>query len=47
MRYLEIWNLINEHFRKLLGKSLEVIDEIEEIPPVFENVHLKDDIFTL
>ena len=36
-----------EHFRKLLGNSLEVTDENEEIPPVFENLHIKDDIFTL
>ena len=26
-----------EHYRKLLGNSPEVIDENEEIPPVFEN----------
>ena len=36
-----------EHFRKLLGNSSEVTDELEEIPPVFENLHIKDDIFTL
>ena len=36
-----------EHFRKLLGNSPEVTDENEEIPPVFENLHIKDDIFTL
>ena len=36
-----------EHFRKLLGNSPEITDENEEIPPVFENVHIKDGIFTL
>ena len=36
-----------EHFRKLLGNSPEVTDENEEIPPVFENLYIKDDIFTL
>ena len=36
-----------EHFRKLLGNSPEVTDENEEIHPVFENLHIKDDIFTL
>ena len=36
-----------EHFRKLLGNSPELTDENEEIPPVFENLHIKDDIFTL
>ena len=36
-----------EHFRKLLGNSSEVTDENEEIPPVFENLHIKDDIFSL
>ena len=36
-----------EHFRKLLGNSPEVTDENEEIPPVFENLHITDDIFTL
>ena len=35
-----------EHFRKHLGNSPEVTDENEEIPPVFENLHIKDDIFT-
>ena len=36
-----------EHFRKILGNSPEVTDENEEIPPVFENLHIKYDIFTL
>ena len=36
-----------EHFRKLLGNSPVVTDENEEIPPVFENLYIKDDIFTL
>ena len=36
-----------EHFRKLLGNSPEVTEENEEILPVFENLHIKDDIFTL
>ena len=36
-----------EHFRKLLGNSPEVTDENDEIPPVFENLYIKDDIFTL
>ena len=36
-----------EHFRKLLGNSSEVTDENEEIPPVFKNLHIKDDIFIL
>ena len=35
-----------EHFRKLLWNSPEVTYENEEIPPVFENLHIKDDIFT-
>ena len=35
-----------EHFGKLLGNSPEVTEENEEIPPVFENLHIKDDIFT-
>ena len=29
-----------EHLRKLLGNSPEVIDKNEEIPPVFENLHI-------
>ena len=36
-----------EHFRKLLGNLPEVTDENVEIPPVFENLYIKDDIFTL
>ena len=36
-----------EQFRKLLVNSREVTDENEEIHPVFENLHIKDDIFTL
>ena len=36
-----------EHFRKLFGNSPEVTDENEDIPPVFENLYIKDDIFTL
>ena len=36
-----------EHFRNLLGNSPEVTDENEEIPPVFENIYIKDDIFAL
>ena len=36
-----------EHFRKLLVNSPEVTDENEEIPPVFENLHIKDNLFTL
>ena len=36
-----------EHFRKLLGNSLEVTDKNEEIHPVFENLHIKDDLITL
>ena len=36
-----------EYFRKLLWNSPEVTDENEEIPPVFENLHIKDDIFIL
>ena len=36
-----------EHFRKLLGNSPEVTNENEEIHAVFENLHIKYDIFTL
>ena len=36
-----------ENFRKLLGNLPEVTDENEDIPPVSENLHIKDDIFTL
>ena len=36
-----------EHFRKLLGNSPEMTDKNEEISPVFENLHIKDDIFSL
>ena len=36
-----------EHFRKLLGNSPEMTDENKEIHPVFENLHIKYDIFTL
>ena len=37
----------HEHFSKLFGNSLEVTNENEEIPPVFENLKIKYDIFTL
>ena len=36
-----------EHYRKLIGNSPEVTDENEEISPVSENLHIKDDKFTL
>ena len=36
-----------EYFRKLLGKLPEVTDENKEILTVFENLHIKEDIFTL
>ena len=36
-----------EHFRKLIGNSIEVTNENEEISPVFEKLHIKYDIFTL
>ena len=36
-----------ENFRKLLRNSPKVTDENEEIPSVFENLHIKFDIFTL
>ena len=36
-----------ENFRKLIGNSPEQTDENEEIPPVFKNFHIKDDIFKL
>ena len=45
--YLSRVVLWYKHFRKLLRNSPEVTDENEEILPVFEKLHIKDDIFTL